>query len=794
MEQEILRKFEALCIQEEAPACQSSCPLHVDARAFIGFMQNKNLAKARQLLDKTLPLSMLTAFLCEGVCQEACRRSSIDQGLNLPTLERACVLNSQSAKIMPFPSTGKNMGLLGCGLSSFILAFELAKKGHIVTIYHFEEIGKQIEEKAKDLLPDNAISESIKVLKNLKVKFAEIKEIDSEILQNLSDNHLLLYLGFDDDNLEQSELLKKYIAVNPLTLLTEDSKVLAGGFKNQKFIENIADGKKAALSIERILQNVDPATAREKEAPYPTKLYTSLDNVVKAEAIVFQDEKNPNLEEAVLEAKRCIDCACLECVKQCSYLSHYKNYPKRYLREVYNNLAVVKGYRQANAMINSCTQCGLCEQICPKGLNMGQYLDIAKKEMVDTKRMPPAAHEFALDDMAFSNSLNIQFVRKQGQNQKNKYIFFPGCQLPTILPNQVMSAYAYLQENLEGGIGFHLGCCGIPAKWAGESKYLDKTLDDFKANWLELEKPIYIFACASCSDFFKTHCPEMEQISLWEIIQDTENNHLKSPENRLAGAVLDEVVAIHDPCSSRSFPKMQNSIRKLSEQIGQKYEELKFSKEMTRCCGYGGLSANVTANTKGKIADTFLFTRQKETDKILLVYCAICRERFQKIEQSSIHILELLFPFSEVHDIKSASSQKMLSAFERQEKRYEFKKNILEKFWGEFMSLTEYEIKINLSKEVEELIGSRHILKEDIILVLLEAKKDNSAFYNQETGHFLSAYRPRLVTYWVEYKEENDNSYTIINAYCHRMVVPGVSTENKQAFFTEACCTEKKED
>ncbi len=792
MDQVTLRSFEAQCVQEEAPACQSMCPLHVDARTFIQCMADNKKDKARQILDKSLPLSSLTAFLCEGECQSACRRAEIDKGIQVHLLERACVLQTSPSRVMPFPSTNKIISLIGAGLSSLVLANELAKKGHKVTVFHVHEIGKEIEEQAKATLPMNALEECLRTLENLKVNFEHIAEIDEDFLNKHIEKSEIVYFALDDDYVAQSEKVRACIkdidSINPITLKSEQEKILVGGSRNlASFIESISHGKKASLSVERIFQGVNPATAREKEAPYTTKLFTNLSEIENSKAIEFKNENIPTLDEAANEAKRCIQCSCLECVKQCSYLAHYKNYPKKYLREMYNNLAVVQGFRQANGIINTCTQCGLCEKICPQNLNMGEYITLCRAEMVKSKKMPPSAHEFALDDMTFSNSEAIQFVRKQKnkEKEKNAYVFFPGCQLPTVLSDQVTGAYEYLQKHLEGGVGFHLGCCGMPAQWAAQDVYLTQIIAEFKEKWEALERPTYIFACASCSEFYKKNCPEVEQISLWEVLET-----LPLPEKTAHFSA--QTLAVHDPCSSRDSKKMQGSVRTLLKSIGQNFEDLEYSQELTRCCGYGGLSSNVNSS----IADTFLQTRKDETDKTLLVYCAICRERYQKIEQNSLHILELLFPHKGDKQEKSseelleiASQKNHLSLFERQEKRYEFKETILENIWGEKTKNMENQtITLNISDDLKETIGERNILKEDIISVILQTKHDNSAFYNNETGHLLGAYRPRLVTYWVEYIEESDGSFTIFDAYCHRMIVPGITSENKPSLYKEKCC------
>ena len=50
-------------------------------------------------------------------------------------------------------------------------------------------------------------------------------------------------------------------------------------------------------------------------------------------------------------------------------------------------------------------------------------------EMVDTNRMPPSAHEFALMDMGFSTGEFCRLSRHQPGWSTSRYLFYPGCQL-----------------------------------------------------------------------------------------------------------------------------------------------------------------------------------------------------------------------------------------------------------------------------------------------------------------------------------------------------------------------------
>ena len=110
-------------------------------------------------------------------------------------------------------------------------------------------------------------------------------------------------------------------------------------------------------------------------------------------------------------------CECLECVKVCEYLAHYKSYPKRYIRELYNNYCIVLGMHPSNRLMNSCALCELCTTVCPENLSMGGFVLETRQAMVEIGKMPPSVHAFALRDLAFSTSEQFTLARHQPGHQ-----------------------------------------------------------------------------------------------------------------------------------------------------------------------------------------------------------------------------------------------------------------------------------------------------------------------------------------------------------------------------------------
>lgn len=804
MEQSTLKAFEARCIQEEPPACQTGCPIHVDARGFIALLAQGKLAEARKLLDRTMPLSGLLGCLCEGPCRLTCRRSEIDEGIDLPLLERFCVSQTRPTRPFPLSGTGKPVSIAGSGLSSLVTAYELAKKGHSVTVFHPPgPLGGWLARAGEDRLPAGRLAEALELLGQLRVKFVETPaaEFGPGWLSERLEDSLAVYLGLDEaepagsdadrtasvapgrpdsepDKFEPDQSGQNVAdparpeltaarfglataAVNPVTLESPLPKVFVGGFGAPSAINAALDGKKAALSIDRSMQGVNPGTMRGGEGPYPTRLYTNLSGVTPRPAAKPLDPWRPTAEEAGAEAERCLQCQCLECVKNCAFLRHYKGYPKRYAREIYNNLAVVQGTRQANTLINSCAECGLCAALCPLDADTGALCGQARDEMVRTGKMPASVHEFALDDMNFSNATDIAFARHQPGRQASGRVFFPGCQLPASLPEETRRVYEHLCANLDGGVGLWFACCGSPARWAARHVLAGRVAADLKKSWEDLGRPEVILACASCLVQFQRDLPEIPVRSLWEVLAE-----LPLPPG--ATAVLDEL-ALHDPCPARWNGPLLGAIRGILQKLGQKVEELPLSGGLTRCCGYGGLAAQGNP----PVAEAMSRDRAEDTPNPLLSYCSMCRDRLAAVRKPSLHALNLLFPQNGVSP-DDAAARPAPGISDRQHTRRLFRQTVLKNLWGEEPAQDDHmdKITLHIPEDVAPKLEKRRILHGDLKTVLLH--EGSAQFVNAETGHTLSCFRPKNVTFWVEHSLAPDGAYVIHDAYAHRMSVPGV--------------------
>ncbi|ODA42022.1 pyridine nucleotide-disulfide oxidoreductase/dicluster-binding protein [Desulfosporosinus sp. BG] len=767
MEQDELKRQEDKCTQENPPACTAGCPIHVDARKLMRDIKNQDLKSALATLQKKQPFPGIIGRICDHPCENVCKRQDVGSPIAISALERYCVQDQsvKIAKVMKVPPKSQTVAVVGSGLRGLTAAYDLAKKGYKVSLFEkADRLGGNLWSFSEHQLPPEVIAEELSVLNRLNVQIELNKAINQQDLDTLQKEFNVVYLGFADQSKEVLELLGQQDEVDPVTCATPITGIFSGSLLgNDSPIMAVADGRKAAVSIDRYLQGVSLTASREGEGAHGTKLFVNTKGITPLPVVPISDELGGyTAEEALQEASRCLDCQCLECVKACKYLENYGSYPKKYLRQIYNNDSIVMGMRHGNKMINSCSLCGLCAEVCPQGLDLGETCKATRESMVNKGKMPPSAHDFALRDMAFSNSDAFVLSRHQPGNNSSKYVFFPGCQLSASSPEQVEMVYAYLTEKLSGGVALMLRCCGAPADWAGEQNLYRSNLDDLVREWESLGKPRIIVACPTCHSMFRDKFPEL--VSLWELMAD-----LDLPSQAIS--VRGKQVAVQDACTARHEPEIQDAVRNILTRQGFDIEELPYSKERTKCCGFGGLTSFANPELAKKIVED----RISESTTDYAAYCAMCRDNFASKGKRTFHLLDLLFGVN----LEEASVRPSAGFSYRQENRAKLKRKLLESLWKETPPEREgayRNINLLLNEKVLEIMEERRILIEDIQQVIEFAERTGRKFINPDNGHSLAHFRPVKVTYWVEYQAQ-EQGFVVLNVYSHRMEIVEESHE-----------------
>ena len=729
------------CVYEEAPFCSAACPLKLDVRAMLKAAAAGDFKKALQLYEKAAPFPLIVSAGCEAPCEKKCRLSERGDGIAVREIEAAVSRCGKQSRLGSIFRTKKKKtaAILGSGLFPLFLAGELEKKAYPVTVCCEQENPEEFLRCAAGFLDDEAFRLELGRLKWKDIQFSFGCRIDAAFLEEKRQR-------FDMVCVSESILdaLLPDSTVIPELMYCEEEKLIA--CRGEGVMAAAVGAKKAALTADRLAQNLDPRSMRGTEDPFESRLYTDLDEA-KALTRIPKSGDRYTEAEAAEEAKRCIQCHCEECMKSCAYLEHYKKYPGLLAREIYNNTQIIMGDHQLNKPMNACTLCGQCTAVCPNGFDMARVCASARRNMVSTDKMPLAPHEFALMDMLFSNG-DAFLSRLQPGKEQCRFVFFPGCQAAAVAPATVRAAYLDLCARLSGGVALMLGCCGAICDWAGRYEMQDSTRAFLLSELSKLGDPVIIAGCPTCRKEL-SELTGREVKGIWEILDE-----IGLPDGAKG---MDRPAALHDACGARGDARTQETVRRLAEKLGVTLTETPYSGDRAPCCGYGGL----TAYANPEVADEITQKALSRSDAPYVSYCMACRDRFARQGRESRHLLELVYG-------TDAGSPPDIS--EKRWNRLSLKNELLQELWLEEPKEMKLDYELNYTDEARKLMDGRMILTDDVIAVL-DAFRENGEAIEDEDGLLVARHRVGNATFWVKFSMAGDNGYLVHRAWSHRMNV-----------------------
>lgn len=437
--------------------------------------------------------------------------------------------------------------------------------------------------------------------------------------------------------------------VDPVTLATNLDHVFAAGDATGRSViavSAMAEGRRAAESIDRLLTGRDLHAGRETEDPCPTTLET---------AIPPDDPNPPRLRTALLpgpervrsfvevdlgfdedrarmEASRCLQCECKLCMKECEMLSDFAGFPGELFRGILD-----RGGAVDPIVPFSCNMCNQCTLVCPKELPMAErFMDLRIRMVRDNRGKSPIKGHKAIDMhqwLGFSSLFNTAVAHRRGG--RNGRVFIPGCSLPSYNPELVGKTLAHLQERLPG-TGAILKCCGKPTKALGQEQAFEDRYAQLQDEIDRLGAEEVIVACQSCYVTLKAYSPDQRVRSLWEVLPE-----IGLPDGAAgSGRDSDLTIAVHDSCSTRHVAAIHDGVRWIMREMGYAVEEPPHTRSLTRCCGFGGMVVPANPELARRVMKRR--TREVESD-VMVAYCAACRESMVYGGKKAVHILDLIF-------------------------------------------------------------------------------------------------------------------------------------------------------
>jgi glutamate synthase (NADPH/NADH) small chain len=178
-----MAQLEAMrCLQCKKPACVEGCPVHIDIPGFIDFMAKGDLQGAVDRIKETSLLPAICGRVCpqETQCQENCTTGkslkSVDRAVAIGRLERFAAdwERKQSQVKIPAvkPATGKKVAVIGSGPAGLVVAADVRREGHDVTIFEaFHKLGGVLRYGIPEFrLPKEIVDQEIHTLTQMGVQ------------------------------------------------------------------------------------------------------------------------------------------------------------------------------------------------------------------------------------------------------------------------------------------------------------------------------------------------------------------------------------------------------------------------------------------------------------------------------------------------------------------------------------------------------------------------------------------------------------------------------------------------
>ena len=737
---EEMESMVARCVYEQPPFCSAACPLKLDVRALLKAAAEGSFKKALQLYEKIAPFPLILSQGCEAPCEGKCRLGECGEGLAIREIERAVARFGEQSRLGGVFRTSKRqkIAVFGSGLFALLLAGELEKKAYPVTVFCEEPDEESYLRTAAPFLDGDCFALELKRLRGKEIRFVCGCRLDAAFYDQQKPAFDVLCASDE----VRSKLFPESVPIQEL-MICEDERLVSG--PTEGVLDAAFGAKKAALTVDRLAQKLDPRNTRGQEGAAESRLYTDLSEARELRRVPVP-AGGYSKEQAMEEAGRCIQCHCEECLKSCAYLKHYKKHPGLLAREIYNNTQIIMGDHQLNKPMNACSLCGQCTAVCPNGFDMARVCHLARQNMVSTDKMPLAPHEFALLDMLFSNG-DAFLARPQPGFAQCRYVFFPGCQAAAIAPDTVRAAYEDLCARLDGGVALMLGCCGAIADWAGRTEMARQAHELLDRELACLGDPIVIAGCPSCARELREHGVGRLR-GIWEVLEE-----IGLPEGVRR---LERPMALHDSCGARGDADTQASIRRLAEALGVRLTDTPYDRDRSPCCGYGGLTAYANREVAGEMTEKCL----ERSDEPYLSYCMACRDRFARQGRESRHLLELVYG-------TDAGAPPDIS--EKRWNRLTLKRSLLRELWGEESMEEKLDFELNYTAEARQMMDQRMILTDDVIAVLRDFRENGEAIQDED-GLLVARRRVGNATFWVKFSR-TDGGLLVHRAWSHRMNV-----------------------
>ena len=176
--------------------CHLGCPAHTDVQGYVKQIALGNDREAVRIIKDKIPLPASVGRVCPHPCENDCRRQLVEQPLSIAYLKAFAADNDMKSenpfKLEVAAATGKKVAIVGGGPAGLTAAYQLAVKGHAVTVMDMmPEMGGMLRYGIPEYrLPKAVLAQEVAAIEALGVTMVNNVKVGTDVtLETLRENN-----------------------------------------------------------------------------------------------------------------------------------------------------------------------------------------------------------------------------------------------------------------------------------------------------------------------------------------------------------------------------------------------------------------------------------------------------------------------------------------------------------------------------------------------------------------------------------------------------------------------------
>jgi formate dehydrogenase beta subunit len=168
--------------------CSDACPSHIDIPGYIEGVRDLRMDDSLMATRQTMPLAHVCGRVCPHPCEDACRRTNLDEAVSIMSLKRLGAdwetdhgydfFHPMEKK----PSNGKRVAIIGAGPAGLTTAYYLAAEGIECDVYEeLPVLGGEVAVGVPEYrMPIDKYNQDIECVKDMGVNFITNSKINAD--------------------------------------------------------------------------------------------------------------------------------------------------------------------------------------------------------------------------------------------------------------------------------------------------------------------------------------------------------------------------------------------------------------------------------------------------------------------------------------------------------------------------------------------------------------------------------------------------------------------------------------